>query len=138
MTASSDVRIFLSSTFLDMVQERKAIQSMVLPYLQNLANERQIHLSLIDLRWGLDNISSNSVSSCLEEVGKATYFIGMFGDRYGFSACTQQSETEGERVSKYIREGLQDAVQSNPALRSIQQWAGLENRSVTELEVRCV
>ncbi len=46
-------RIFLSSTFNDMHKEREVIVRKVMVELEQYCYERSVHLSYIDMRWGI-------------------------------------------------------------------------------------
>ena len=51
---SRNIRIFISSTFNDMQEERNELISKVFPLLRKMAKERQVVLTEIDLRWGIN------------------------------------------------------------------------------------
>ena len=70
---SRNIRIFISSTFNDMQEERNELISKVFPLLRKMAKERQVVLTEIDLRWGItekDAQESKVVQICLEEIEK--------------------------------------------------------------------
>lgn len=48
-----DVRLFVSSTFKDMNNERDALVRRVLPALMAFASERGVRITPVDLRWGI-------------------------------------------------------------------------------------
>ena len=81
------VRIFVSSTFLDMQGERNILHQFVLPQLQKRAKEKYIQVDLVDLRWGLSQESLKSRSQleqCLEQINRCDLFVGILGERYGW------------------------------------------------------
>ena len=83
------VRIFVSSTFLDMEAERDFLHRWVLPALQRRASERLLQVELVDLRWGVTaaaNLTSRTgaVQVCLEQVEQCQLFLGILGARYGW------------------------------------------------------
>lgn len=47
-----EIRLFISSTFRDMQEEREHITKVVSPELVVLCRKRGVTLTLIDLRWG--------------------------------------------------------------------------------------
>src|SRR6478609_8430237 len=49
----TEIRVFVSSTFRDMQEEREQLMRRVAPQLRHMASERGVALSLIDLRWGI-------------------------------------------------------------------------------------
>ena len=82
---SRNIRIFISSTFNDMQEERNELISKVFPLLRKMAKERQVVLTEIDLRWGItekDAQESKVVQICLEEIDRShPFFIGILGGR---------------------------------------------------------
>jgi len=47
------IRVFISSTFRDMQDERDYLMKRTFPKLRKLAAERDVTLTEIDLRWGI-------------------------------------------------------------------------------------
>ena len=104
-----DVRVFISSTFLDMESERNILHQFVLPQLQRRAAEKFINVDFIDLRWGLSEEvlrSRNEVELCLEQIKKCQLFIGILGHRYGWipdqqviNSLTYENEEFKKQVS---------------------------------------
>ena len=82
-----DVKVFISSTFLDMEAERNLLHQFVLPQLQRRAAEKYLNVEFVDLRWGLteeDVRSRGQVQLCLDKVKECDLFIGILGHRYGW------------------------------------------------------
>ena len=50
---SREVRVFLSSTFRDFMEERELLAKQVFPELNRRARERGVELVEVDLRWGV-------------------------------------------------------------------------------------
>jgi hypothetical protein len=46
-------RVFVSSTFSDLIEERNALQREVFPRLRALCHEHGCRIQAIDLRWGV-------------------------------------------------------------------------------------
>ncbi|KAL7676320.1 hypothetical protein ACOME3_002574 [Neoechinorhynchus agilis] len=81
-----NVRIFVSSTFLDMTNERDILFKQVFPELRSRARALSINLYDIDLRWGVTEDSvEGCIKVCLNEARKNDIFIGILGSRYGYS-----------------------------------------------------
>ncbi len=53
MTTSREIRIFISSTFDDLVEERELLMKSVWLRLQQKCRRRGVELVFIDLRWGI-------------------------------------------------------------------------------------
>jgi len=82
------IRIFISSTFRDMQEERDHLVTKIFPALRRYCEERDVSLFELDLRWGISEDESKQgkvVDICLKEIQKTTpFFIGILGERYGW------------------------------------------------------
>ena len=85
---SRNIRIFISSTFQDMQEERAELVTKVFPELRKIAAARDVTMTEIDLRWGISKEESESgkvIQICMNEIENSRpYFIGIIGDRYGW------------------------------------------------------
>ncbi len=83
-----ELRLFISSTFIDLQEEREHLVKKIFPEIRSLCRERGITFTEVDLRWGItdDDVAlGRIISTCLEEIDKCRpYFIGITGDRYGY------------------------------------------------------
>ena len=52
-TESRQIRVFLSSTFVDFIEERELLVKRVFPALNRRARDRGVELIDVDLRWGV-------------------------------------------------------------------------------------
>lgn len=85
-------RVFVSSTFKDMQEERNALQKDVFPKLEEFAARRGCRFQAIDLRWGISEEASydqktldiclNEIKRC-QEISPRLNFIVLLGERYG-------------------------------------------------------
>ena len=110
------IRVFVSSTFLDMQAERDELVKHVFPRLRAICEERNVAWSDVDLRWGItDERRGEVLEICLAEIRACRpYFVGLIGERYGW---------------------VPDAIP--PELIDDQPWLEQHRESsVTELEVR--
>lgn len=109
------IRVFLSSTFIDMQPERDALVKLF----RRLALEGRKHnvsLTLLDLRWGItDDQKRNGmvISTCLQEIDNSRpFFIGLLGERYGWIPSPEELEDNPDlirrfpKISEYSRKGL--------------------------------
>ncbi|GHV94081.1 hypothetical protein AGMMS50293_04010 [Spirochaetia bacterium] len=91
------IRIFISSTFRDMMGERDYLVTKVFPALRRYCEERDVSLFELDLRWGISEEESKQgkvVDICLKEIQKTTpFFIGLLGERYGWIPNTDERKT---------------------------------------------
>ena len=82
------VRIFVSSTFIDLEIERKQLMSIVIPEISKIAMEKNVSIQEVDLRWGItkeEAMSNKVILRCLEELSRCHYFLCIIGTRYGTS-----------------------------------------------------
>ena len=95
------IKIFISSTFRDMQQERDHLVRTVFPELKEKCRKKRVQLIDVDLRWGVseeDAESGRSLDICLDVIDSCRpYFLGILGHRYGFVP-------EGQRYSITARE----------------------------------
>jgi tetratricopeptide (TPR) repeat protein len=115
-SASRTIRVFVSSTFADMQQERDELVKHVFPKLRELCESRGVVWGEVDLRWGITDEQRDEglvLPICLQEIRECRpYFIGLLGERYGF------------------------VPQLDAALIEVEPWlAGHRGKSVTELEI---
>ncbi|KAM9330786.1 telomerase protein component 1 [Gastrophryne carolinensis] len=85
------VRVFISSTFRDMHSERDLLIGQVMPQLRLRAARHFLSLEEVDLRWGITEEEAKKdrqLSLCLSEVVRSQIFIGILGERYGYTPKT--------------------------------------------------
>lgn len=82
------VRVFVSSTFRDMGEEREELVKRIFPQLRRLCADRGVIWSEVDLRWGITDeqqAEGKVLPICLAEIQRSRpYFIAMLGERYGW------------------------------------------------------
>jgi len=82
------IRVFISSTFRDMQEERDYLAKFIFPQLRKLCEERFVIWGEVDLRWGITDEQKSEgrvLPICLEEIRRCRpYFIGLLGERYGW------------------------------------------------------
>ncbi|MGO9274889.1 MAG: DUF4062 domain-containing protein [Terriglobia bacterium] len=82
------IRVFVSSTFRDMAEEREQLAKRVFPALRKLCESRGVVWGEVDLRWGITQEQSERgevLPICLDEIHRCRpYFIGLLGERYGW------------------------------------------------------
>jgi hypothetical protein len=85
---SRNIRVFVSSTFRDMQEERDILIKKIFPQLRKLCEERAVTWTEVDLRWGITDeqkAEGKVLPLCLEEIHRCRpYFIGLLGERYGW------------------------------------------------------
>jgi nephrocystin-3 len=113
------IRVFVSSTFRDMIEDRNQLMTHCWPQLRKFCAERHVELTEVDLRWGIaeeQNTRKETLKLCLDEIRACRpFFIGLLGERYGW--------IPGD-----------DAFTAD--LKEEQPWLNmLHGKSVTELEI---
>ena len=87
-SANRRIRVFISSTFRDMIEERDELMTHAWPELRRFCRERQVELVEVDLRWGIAEEQSTrkeTLKLCLDEIRACRpFFIGLLGERYGW------------------------------------------------------
>jgi hypothetical protein len=98
------IRVFVSSTFSDLVAERNALAENVWPELERYCRQRGFTFQAIDLRWGVPGeagLDHRTMQICFEELHRAQEtspepnFLILLGDKYGWRPLPETiSETE--------------------------------------------
>ena len=123
MNTTDHIRIFISSTFKDMQDERDIFVQKVFPRLREEAERKGIELSYVDLRWGvaIGTPDAEVISTCLMAIEDCCpFFIGFVGYSYG---------TWTPSVAWYRRKELEKRF--NGVKSSL-----LQKKSLTEIEMR--
>ena len=98
------ILIFLSSTFSDMQEERTELMRKFVK-LKVKAAQRNVALSLLDLRWGVTDEEARSgkvLSVCLNEIEHSyPFFIGLLGNRYGHVSDSSVFSRNPELLERY-------------------------------------
>ena len=108
------IRVFISSTFQDMQDERSYLMKRTFPVLRELAAKRDVTLTELDLRWGITPEESKSgkvVEICLREIENSIpFFIGIIGNRYGWTPgkenLTEYTTRQFPMVKHYLENHL--------------------------------
>jgi tetratricopeptide (TPR) repeat protein len=82
------IRVFVSSTFRDMQEERDVLVKQIFPEARHRCRERGVELVDVDLRWGVPEEQSRrgeALRVCLAEIENCRpFFVGLLGERYGW------------------------------------------------------
>jgi hypothetical protein len=83
-----EIRVFISSTFRDMQEEREELTKFTFPQLRKLCESRGVAWSAVDLRWGItqeEAAEGKILPICLEEIQRCRpFFVGLLGECYGW------------------------------------------------------
>lgn len=111
---SRRIRIFISSTFQDMNDERDYLMKRTFPKLRKKARERDVALTEVDLRWGItaEEVQSGKVVGiCFQEIDNSVpFFIGIIGNRYGWIPNAEDIDASTydrfSQLKDYVNRGL--------------------------------
>jgi hypothetical protein len=83
-----EIRVFISSTFRYMQEEREELVMQIFPQLRRLCESCGVTWREVDLRWGVPDeakAEGKVLPMCLQEIEHCRpYFIGLLGERYGW------------------------------------------------------
>jgi len=113
------IRLFISSTFRGMNDDRKTLVDHVFPEIHRRCAERGIGFTEVDLRWGItseDVDKGLATPICFQQIDNCQpFFIGLLGEYYGSTILPDQIQTSCADYP-WIKKGYLD-------------------RSITELEM---
>lgn len=101
------IRIFISSTFADFIEERNALQEKVYPRLRALCEIHGARFQAVDLRWGIshgDAQNQETMQICLSEIKRSQSisprpnFAILIGDRFGWQPIPEHIPSEEMRL----------------------------------------
>lgn len=119
-----DIKVFISSTFNDLVTERNKIM-LAFREAERYAIRNFINLKTIDFRWGLPD-GAHVMKSCLESIKiSKPYFLCVLGSSYGSQPKWDDYEKEKEYLSEYNQFIEDNVFKSKPE----------DNLSYTAMEV---
>ena len=90
---SKTFRIFVSSTFDDLKEERNRLHEEAYPEIRDFCRERGASFQAIDLRWGVNveaSLDQQTMKICLGEINRChrvtprPNFLVLLGQRYGW------------------------------------------------------
>lgn len=88
MAQKQQVKVFLSSTFIDMQEERDYLIKKIFPAIKRECSLRGVDFVALDLRWGIDEQTARLgkvIEICMDEIVRSRpFFIGLLGGRYGW------------------------------------------------------
>ena len=123
VTQSNIVKVFVSSTFKDLEEERSCLATKVFPRLRSFCYKKGLAFQDLDLRWGITEEESQNgqvVRLCLKGIDDSVpYFICILGDRYGWIPSENDINFGDEQIYKDFVKVQVD-----------------KKRSITEIEIR--
>jgi hypothetical protein len=111
-------RVFVSSTFNDMKEERWILQRYVFPRLERFCEQRGARFQAVDLRWGVNEESQKNQKTldiCLSEIERCQKlspkpnFLILLGNRYGWQPIPSKiPEKEMDQIVEIIKKNDAD------------------------------
>lgn len=130
------IRVFISSTFQDMQDERDYLMNKTFPMLKHLAAERNVSIVEVDLRWGITKeLSENNktLQVCLNEIDNSRpFFIGILGDRYGW--CPAENEYYNNRTIQDQYRWVLDCINKGKSVTEMEIQYGALNHEIRGAE----
>ncbi|MDF2537169.1 MAG: repeat-containing protein [Herbinix sp.] len=80
------MKVFISSTFIDMQEERDVINKQIYSIVTRSAKKKGELVTFYDLRWGIPSSEEDIVlKTCFDQIDACSpYFVAFLGDRYGW------------------------------------------------------
>lgn len=130
-----EIRVFISSTFRDLQDEREHLIKRVFPEVRHTCRARGVELTEIDLRWGVTEEEARQgkvIKICLDEITRCRpYFIGILGRRYGWTPAADDVAHDPELLEAYP--WVTDAVAAGRSVTEMEILHGvLENPAMAE------
>src|SRR5258706_14579923 len=99
-----EFRLFVSSTFRDLMPEREQLVKKVFPRIRKECRSRGVEFTEIDLRWGIteeESRSGRTIRICLEEIDRCRpYFIGIIGSPDGWLPALSEIQKAAEMLTE--------------------------------------
>jgi hypothetical protein len=145
------IRVFVSSTFSDLKEERNALHRDVFPRLEHYCLVRGFQFQAIDLRWGVPGEAGRdhrTMQICFDELQRAQEvsprpnFLVLLGDRYGWQPLAETITDAEFRELKRAAENLdgnagQGAQAGGSATQVLRTWYRRdENADPVEYQLR--
>ncbi|NLX96922.1 MAG: tetratricopeptide repeat protein [Rhodopirellula sp.] len=126
------IRVFISSTFRDMQEERDELIKRVFPRLRRLCEERGVTFTEVDLRWGVteeEAAEGKVLPICLAEIERCRpFFISMLGERYGW--IPQEIPAELMGLQPWLAEHREKSVTELEILHGVLKKPDMANRAM--------
>ncbi|XP_070570769.1 NACHT domain- and WD repeat-containing protein 1-like isoform X2 [Ptychodera flava] len=134
---SNTVRIFISSTFTDMAEERNKLMREAFPIIRTYCQSKGLEFEVVDMRWGIrDEASSDHMTSelCIREISncqrlsKGPNFVVFLGNKYGYRPLPPRIKAE---EFEKLRD-LAEATASQEDMQLLNDWYLKDTNAVPE------
>ena len=121
------MRVFLSSTFVDMQKERDYLVKKIFPSIKAECRRRGVDFVALDLRWGINEETARSgrvVEICMDEIVRSRpFFIGLIGGRYGWIPQEGDDAITEKLMAKYP--WIRDCVSQRLSITEMEMQFGV-------------
>lgn len=138
------IRVFVSSSFRDLKEERNALQREAFPRLEHYCLVRGFQFQAIDLRWGVPGEAKRdhrAMEMCFEELRRAQEvsprpnFLVLLGDRYGWQSLAETiTEAEFREIERAANEvdgrAARRAEARGSAVEALRTWYRRDDNAV--------
>ena len=131
------VKLFISSTFRGLYDERDVLAKHVFPEIRRRCQARKVDFVEIDLRWGIPKQQVKSgvaVPVCLGRIDDGRpYFLGLLGERYGSAMTPEQIPVACDQypwVKQYLKRSITE-LEILHALFKVGQRVSEKDRQAT-------
>ncbi len=124
------IRVFVSSTFSDMKNERNALAADAFPKLEQLCQRQGFQFQAIDLRWGVSTeagLDHRTMRICFDELRRAQEisprpnFLILLGNRYGWRPLPEEISVEEFHALEHAAAQTPDSADKSAAA-VLQKW----------------
>lgn len=138
------IRLFISSTFSDLKQERAALQERVFPTLEQLCLKEGFQFQAIDLRWGVSTeagLDHRTMRICLEELRRSQEispepnFLILLGNRYGWRPLPEEISADEFRSLERAARQMQPANAGSLPVEVLARWYRLDANALLPVYV---
>jgi nephrocystin-3 len=130
----TEFRVFISSTFRDLQEEREHLVKKIFPEVRARCEECGVTFTEVDPRWDVTEevaTSGQLIRACLEEIDRSRpYFIGITGDRYGFVPKASDLAVDPELIQKFP--WIPDAIAEGASLMDLEFRHGALNHKAED------
>ncbi len=132
------LRLFISSTFADMNEERETL-TRIFPQIKELCQKRDVEFVPLDLRWGITESAAKQgrvIETCLREIDNSRpFFIGIVGNRYGWVPSNEDLGEMGESIKRQYP-WLNKALEEGMSITEMEmQYGALKDASPDDSKV---
>lgn len=132
--AHRQLRLFISSTFVDMNTERDAL-TRIFPRIKEECEKRAVEFVPLDLRWGITEEAAKEgrvIETCLREIDDSRpFFIGIIGHRYGWAPEAKDLGVYAQSLQSQYP-WLNDAIQQRMSITEMEMQHAVLSRTDNE------